>query len=138
MKKEQGFSLVEVLVAVLLLGVIAAAFLMGLTTASKALLVTDERATAKNLAESEMEYIGNCDYDLLTSPWSYELPTQKPLWDPDHDLSEVYEGYTVKVNGNSFDIDGDGSNDEDIQRITITVRHGTKKVLTLTDYKVAH
>jgi len=127
------------------LGIIAIAFLGGLATASRAIFIADERATAESLARTEMEYIKNCKYDdLPILSWSYELPSNPPLWDAGHALPPGYDGYSLIVEGNIFDADGDGDievpgDDEDIKKILVTVKHGTeavKEVITLEDYKV--
>jgi len=56
-KNERGFTFVEVVIALAILGVIAAGFLMALATASKAIIIADERTTAESLARSQMEYV---------------------------------------------------------------------------------
>jgi len=124
MKNERGFSLIEVLVALALLGIIAVAFLGGLATASKAMIIADERATAESLARSQMEYVKNQDYDY-NDPQSYE---QVDVESPTH------PGYFISV-----DADPLHSPDKGIQKIRVTVRHGTeavKEVIILEDYKV--
>ncbi|MEA2085767.1 MAG: type II secretion system protein, partial [Chloroflexota bacterium] len=55
--KESGVGLLETLVALALLGIIAASFLGGLATASRAAFTADEHATAESLARSQMEYV---------------------------------------------------------------------------------
>jgi len=53
-KNEKGMSLIEVLVALAILGIAAAAFLSGLATVSRALIIADERTTAESLAKTEI------------------------------------------------------------------------------------
>ena len=142
MKNEKGFTLIEVIVALALLGIISIAFLGALATASKAIVIADERATAESLARTEMEYVKSQDYSV--APWDYELPSTPPSWDATHALPEGYDGYTVNVSAVLLhDTDGDGDIDDDdfddgIQKITVTVKHleELKEVLTLEDYKV--
>ena len=64
MKKEKGFTLIEVLVALLILAIIGTGFLMALTIASKAIIIADERTTAESLARSQMEHAKNQDYSI--------------------------------------------------------------------------
>ncbi|MBA7712416.1 hypothetical protein ES703_121390 [subsurface metagenome] len=127
MKSEKGFTFIEVVIALAVLGIIAGGFLGGLTTASKGLMIADERETANNLAEAQMEYVKNQEYDSTNNPPQYEL------------LDYIPDGYSISVPmAERLDADGDGYLDEDegIQKIAITVRHNGKEVLTLEDYKV--
>ena len=132
---SKGFSLIEVVIAICLLGIIGVGLLSGLATASLALFTADERATAESLARSQMEYIKNCKYeDLPTPSWSYELPSNPPSWDMSHALPDGYDEYSLKVEGSIFDADGDGSDDVDIQKITVTVKHHGRDIVTSEDY----
>jgi len=138
--------LIEVIIALGLLGVIGIAFLGALATASIGIIVSDERATAESLARSEIEYVKSQDYS--STPWSYELPSgtsptgQFPeWWDPTHTLPEGYVNYTALVAAEWLDPREDGDdNDDGLQRITITVTflQGTeeeKEVIVLEGYK---
>jgi len=98
---ERGFSLVETVIAIALLGIVAVAFLGALSTASRSIFIADERATAESLARTEMEYVRNQDY--TTAPQAYE---------------KVYDGYTVKVSVKPLHKTDDG-----IQKITVVVYH---------------
>jgi len=111
---EKGISLIETVVALALLGVIAVAFLGGLGTASKTLMITDEQATAKTLAESLMEDVKSRDYATVYDVTI--IPTE-------------YVGYTAEI-------DAQNLHDTNIQRITVTVEHNSKEVLVLEGYKV--
>lgn len=66
---ENGFTLVEALVASLLLVMITGALLTGLGTTNTVLLKTDARETAKNLAETQLEYIKSIEYNPLTTTY---------------------------------------------------------------------
>ena len=148
MKSEKGFSLIEVMIAIALLGIIGTAFLGALATASKAMFVADERATAESLARSQMEYVKNQDYS--TVPWDYELPLHTPAnpppnppswWDDDDPptLPDGYAGYSVEISSEAFDADRDGdvdADDDGIRKIIVTVKHGGDTIVTLEDYKV--
>ena len=146
MEREKGFSLIEVMIAVALLGVVAVAFLSALGTGSKAIFIADERATAESLARTEMEYVRNQDYS--GAPWAYDLPSGTPPADPptwwasaNHTLPAGYDGYTVDVStGPSHDTNGDGDIDEDdidggIQKIIVVITHHDKEIFTLEGYR---
>lgn len=134
MKNEKGFTLIEVIIAVALLGVIAVAFMGALGTASLAMFIADERATAESLARSEMEYVKSANY--TADGWSYELPGSAPSWDAGHTLPSGYDGYTANVTAEPLNTPDDG-----IQKITIIVSHLGKAITTsgnstLENYKV--
>ena len=113
MKNEKGFSLIEVLIALVLISLIAAAFLSGLATSLTALAIADKQETAKNLAETQMEYVKGQDYADSYAPAS--IPGE-------------YAGYSATIDAES--IRGG------LQEITVTIKHNDKEVITLEDYKV--
>ena len=139
-KNERGFSIVEVLVALALLGIIAVAFLGAMATASKAIFIADERATAESLARSQMEYVKNQSYSTINVDWYYTVTDSgrsssdpPDWWDANNPplLSGNYAGYSVEV---SADEDDDNVG---IQKITVTVGHLSKpEVIILEGYKV--
>ncbi len=109
-----------------ILGLIAVAFLSALATASHALIIADEQATAESLARSQMEYVKSQDYI------DYSVPGH-----------EQYEGitppgdYVVELTVELPDPAGDGlDNDDGIQKITAVVKYLDKGILTLEGYKV--
>jgi len=133
-KNEKGFSLIEVVIALLLMGIIGIALLIGLATASKAIFIADERATAESLARSQMEYVKNQDYidysadphdvyDEITPPAGYSIGSTAVPFDP-------VTGQPYSEAGGIF------VQDDGIQKITVTVSHNGKEIITLEDYKV--
>jgi len=68
MKGEKGFAIIETLISIALLGIIAVAFLSAMATASKAHFIADERASAKVLAQSQMEYLKSANYSPSYAP----------------------------------------------------------------------
>lgn len=125
MKNEKGFTLIGVVIALAVLGVIAVGFLSGLAGASRALFTADERTTANNLAESQMEDVKNQDYDDTNDPPQYAL------------LSDIPDGYDIEVAAVRLDPEDDGFDDDDgIQKITVAIEHHGREVMILEDYKV--
>jgi prepilin-type N-terminal cleavage/methylation domain-containing protein len=120
MKNEKGFTLIEVVIAIGILGIIAAAFMAALAGASRALFTADERATAESLARSQMEY-------FKSQPYS-DNGTYTKL--PDGDIPE---GYDIVWPPTVDNVTGQSG----LQKITITVRHtvNSKDVITLEGYK---
>lgn len=118
MKSEEGFSLLEVLVSLMILAMIGLAFLSALATGTKATLIMDERATARNLACSQMEYVKSQDYTASYPPAA--IPSGKD-----------YVGYSVNITAEPLH-----DPDEGIQKITVKIEHNNKVVTTLEAYKV--
>ena len=84
---ESGTTFVETLVALTILGIVAVAFLSGLATTSKAVIIVDKQATAENLAQSQMEWVKNADF-------VYEATEYSPALVPNN---EDYTGYSVTI-----------------------------------------
>jgi len=152
---SRGVTLIEVLIAVAILGLVAVAFLSALATASTAIIIADERSTAESLARSELEYVKSQDFSLPCpdSPWSYQAsstpPSQSPSqhepyttapsWWAGHTLPNEYGGYSVIVTAQGYDADGDYI--EGIWEITVKVYHNDTPdpddlLLTTKTYKV--
>jgi len=118
---ETGVTLIETVMALAILGLIAVAFASGLATAAKATTIADEQATAESLARSQMEYVKTLDYvyDVTEYPQA-PIPT-----------GEDYSGYSVMIDAEPLHDSDDG-----IQKITVTIKHYDKQVITLEGYKV--
>jgi len=130
--RARGFTLIEVVIAIALMGTIAIAVLSALSTASLALITADKRATAESLARSQMEYIKNQPYIYFD--------------EADHEDYDVIDGnpYTVEVVAEPIDpetgqpyneAEGVFEQDDGIQQITVTVSRDGKAVITLEGYK---
>ena len=115
---SSGFTLIEVLITLALIGIIAIAFLSAISTASMALITADERATAESLARSQMEYVKNQEYIDYS--------------EPDHDdYDEITntEGFEIELLVEPVQTG--------LQKITVTVSRDDEEVITLENYKRA-
>lgn len=138
MKGEKGFSLIEVMIAVLLLGIVSVALLSAVSTASKAVFIAEGQASGESLARSEVEYVKSQDYSA--APWSYELPSetsptgQFPAWwdevSPPHTLPGDYVNYIVTVI-----VEPLYATDNGIQKITVVVSAPSGGTVTLESYR---
>ncbi len=131
MKKQTGHTLLEVVVAMVLLsvvvgGVIAAPHVSQGSSPNAALL-----ANAQALADAQMEYVSACAYDDVNDPPQYGLNPDLPLNEPPYDGN-----YQVSTNAVRVDVSGNGTDDDEgIQRVTVAVSAYGDLVLSLEDNK---
>ncbi|TET68683.1 MAG: type II secretion system protein [Dehalococcoidia bacterium] len=119
--RESGVTFIETVVALAILGVIAVAFLNGLTTTSKSAFIADEQTTAESLAQSQIEWVKNASY-------SYNATTYSPAPIPS---GKDYLNYSALITAEPLRDPDDG-----IQKITVTVKRSDKGVTKLEGYKV--
>ncbi len=115
---ENGFTLVEMLVAVAILAVMGVGILAAMTLSSKVLISTDNSETAQNLAVAEMEYIKSLNYNTNH-------------YDFDANLIPSGSGYTVTVTNPPEPLQ-----DGNLQKITVTISRNGTTVTTLEGYKI--
>lgn len=94
--RSRGFSLIEVVIAIALLGIIGLTILSALSTASLALIIADQRATAESLARSQIEFAKKEGYQPAepggVGPYS-TLP-----------VADIPEGYSISSVGRNDEI----------------------------------
>lgn len=83
--RSRGFTMIEVVIAMLLLGIIGVAVLTSLSYASTVLIMTDRRATAESLAKTQMEYVKSQNY--TSAPTEGVANYTK--------ITDIPEGYTI-------------------------------------------
>lgn len=113
MKAEKGTALLEVMISLALLGTISILFLGSAMNSANARVQADELASAKILAESILDSVKKMDYSS-----SYDIT-----------IPDEYEGYTAECTADYLD-------SNDIQKLTVTVLHHGREILTLENYKV--
>jgi prepilin-type N-terminal cleavage/methylation domain-containing protein len=116
MRSQKGFSLLENLIAMAVLGIIGVTLLSGLALAARSNIIANEITTAETIAKSQMDYVKNLPYNNSASPG----------YTPDTD--KIPSGYTVDISVSELE--------KFLQQITVTVSRSGKTVTTLTDYKV--
>jgi Tfp pilus assembly protein PilV len=113
MKCEKGNSMIEVLIALALLGCVSVLFLGGVINSTNARVSADQRASAKILAEGIIDSVKKMPYDA-----SYDVSVPEEFSTYSANLT-----VTDMANGN-------------IQLLAVSITHLNKEVLTLEDYKV--
>lgn len=112
MKREKGFSLLEVILALALLGIISVPLLGATSTTTKSRVVADERASAKILAEGIID-------EIKKEPYTTEYDVTVP---------DEFAGYSAELTVGNMTIG--------IQKLTVKISHFDHDVLTLENYKV--
>ena len=111
----------ETLAALALLGIVAVAFLSGLTTSSRASIINDRQSTAASLARSQMDWVKDAAYtENATTYAAMPLPG-----------GDTYSGYSVNITAAPLNSPDDG-----IQKITVTILRSSDTLTTLEGYKL--
>lgn len=128
---QKGFSFIEILVGLALLGIIGVAFLSGLFTTFKGVAVSQEKVTTESLAKSQAEYIkaqdyvAVADYDPSNPANRYELI--------DIPAGLVAAGYSVSISPPQEVISNDEGSFE-LQSAVVTVKRNGQSKLSITIY----
>jgi prepilin-type N-terminal cleavage/methylation domain-containing protein len=120
MKSEKGFTIIEVLVTLGIVGVLGASFLSSLTNSTRAVVQTDQMDTGRALAQSMMEYVKEQKYSASGYANSTTLTAQYP---------EFNVSIAVSTPGSA------GQRDALIQIVTISVTQNGKTITTLEGFK---
>jgi len=115
---QKGTTLIEVLIAIALLGMIAVPFLTALSTSSRALIIADERTTAESLIRSEIEYVRSQEYNATGNYTDIA----------DADIPVGFDVYLANVTELGLGL----------QEITVTVKRDGEVVLITSTYKARY
>jgi prepilin-type N-terminal cleavage/methylation domain-containing protein len=139
---SRGFTMIEVLIAIAILGIISIGFLSALATSSLSVALGDERTVAESLARRQIEYVKNQGYIAASVLNNYTPTYQK--------ISGIPEGYsiwsvastssTVVISENITGIPWDSADnrpvnmptDKDVglQKISLVIKHEDKEIYT--------
>ncbi len=152
MRSEKGFSFIEVMIGIAILGILSSAFMMAIMNGTMVSHQANVRATAEKLAISQMETIksgpyliaqaGKSDYtsEVPEPPSGYRIDTLDNTSSP---IAGHIYGIPWNVENNA-QWTGTKPLDPGIQKVTIIVQsnaelnsHGVyKEIFRLTDFKV--
>ena len=118
----RGVSLVEILVALSLMGGVTVMVLSALSTGTKAVVVLDELTTAENVAQAQLEYTKSVAYQSV--PATYGL------------ISSLPGSYTVTVDAEEVFTNGEITPRAEMQKLTVKVYHQTDLIFVKEGYKV--
>lgn len=118
MRKQQGFTIIEILVAMSILGIVAIGFLNALTTSSQAAVKAQQMDAGRVIAESQMEWVKSQSF---SSTGNYTANSS---------LMTEYPGYSVTIAAETA-----AQRDSSIQKVTITVSYNGKLITQLQDCK---
>lgn len=117
-RDENGFSLVEILISVAILGILCTGIIWALGTGVRTLSGADETDTARSIAEGQMEYIKS-------------LPFISDGVYPEISISPALSGYSIDVTSSAIT-----GRDSNLQHLTVVVKYQGKAVISLEGYKV--
>ena len=126
MPSEKGFSLVENLVAMVILSAVGLVVLSGIYVAAQSNIISNEKTRAESLARSQMEYIQNQPYSAANPP-AYDTIVI-PAGCPGYSFTTPF----------AVNIDADGNvtgADSGLQKITVNVQRNGKSLYSLEGYK---
>lgn len=131
-KGQRGVIIIETLAALAVLGLIGVAFLGGLFTSSKTIMLSQQNVTAESLFKSQVEYLKVQDY-IPVADYNPDDPAKryKPI-DIPADLAG--QGYDVEINPPEQIIAPDLAPFE-LQSVTVVVKRNGVIVLTVSIYR---
>ena len=129
LRGQRGFTLLEVILAMGILGIVGVAFMSTLNTGTRTTGTLKEQTQAEVLARSQLEEIKNIPYETDSGCYTLGDPAY-PCYDK---TITTPPDYTLSVTTEPLDFPGDNA----LQKITVGVsRTGSgKPILSLTTYK---
>ena len=130
--KESGVSLIETLIALVILGIVAVIFLGSLSTAFTGVTIIQERVAAESLAKSQMEYIKVQDFIAVADYNPGDPAKHYQLIDIPQDLAD--RGYDIAINPPEIVVVPDGWGE--VQTVAVVISHNGEDISTVTDYRL--
>lgn len=117
---QSGATLLEAVVALVILSTVVVVFLSGVSVTSRTALVADETLTAERLAQVNMEWTQNATYTVNATQYAAAPVT----------VTEENADYSAAISAVPVNDDDSG-----IQKITVTITRSGVPVFTLEGYK---
>ena len=130
---QKGVTLIETVIALALVGIVAAIFLNGTSTAFKGVMISQEKIAAESLANSQLEYINTQAYIPVANYDPNDPANCYQLIDIPEDLAD--QGYAIEINPPQAIVVEDGGWGE-LQSITMVISRNGEEILTISEYKV--
>jgi len=134
---SRGFTLVEVLITIALIGAISVAFFSFMSAATSALIHADERTIAESLARSQLEFVKDQGYNstLVNGQVTYpkipssSIPTGYTIWSVNRTGGVVnVVNNVIGIPWNSGNNTPSTSGDTGLQKIALVIKHGDKVI----------
>jgi len=140
---SRGFTLVEVLITIALIGAISIAFFSFMSAATSALIHADERTIAESLARSQLEFVKNKGYNstLVNGQATYEKIPSASI-PPGYTMCSVTRNGSVVenviigipwVSGNNTPAPTDAG----LQKIALVIKHQGKEIYAFVNNNTA-
>jgi len=126
--RARGFTMIEVVIAIAIIGIIGVAVMSALATASMTLIIADERATAESLARSQLEYVKSQTYNYTSEGGEFiykkihdiDIPYGYAIWSVNRDGEVVDDVIGIPWAGNASK---PANVDVGIQKIALVITH---------------
>ena len=132
-KKHKGFSLVEAMIALVILGFAASAVVVPFSSGSKVRVEGMRRTLAACLASDMIEQVLNTDFDNIISNYNYsESNGQVKNYQGNNFTDSRYSKFSRKVGSQQVYVSPeDGSFDAKFIRVTVVVYYDDLEMVTI-------
>jgi len=113
-RNNSGYTLVEIILAIAILGLVVVPILMFMSNSSGIITYADERERALLVAQEKMEDIKSMEYENIDISSNVNISSNEDIF------IDRYPTFTRLINISSNDIDSDGEDDYKLIEIEIT------------------